>query len=626
MKKNNKKIIIILILTTIVIMSNMLWVKADINDSKIIKNRYSGLYAVYDGDDRVHLFYAESYVLNNKIAYCIEPGIKINTNIYNSTSDFSLSNLTSEQIEYIKKIGYYGYDYPGHQEKEYYLAAQELIWEYVSGNEVKWVTDLDINAPEYDISNQKNEILDLVNNHKIKPSFDGKTIKTQPGNKITLKDDNLVLENFELYSSDLKNVNINKNELTIQVEDKVKNYNITLVKKSYTSEFAILYYQENNQKLMSVGMLEPNYVSLNVEVSGVKLKVVKKDKDTGEILKRSNITFKIKNLDTNEYVCQQDICEFKTDGNGILLTNDPLMKGRYQLEEVDEKIDGYLWNNESLPFEINEDSELVSSENEIVFEMDFFNKAVYGKVEIKKIGEDAELTDKGYVYTKVPLEGVKFGLFAYEDIYDSLGILKYKAGTKISELSTNSDGYAIFDNLYLGNYYVQEIETVGDHILDTKKYYFELKYKDQYTSTIKYELTINNYIPKGELEFTKVDFSTGTPLPDTLIEIYNDKDELIFSGRTDENGMIVIKELRYGRYYILEKEAPEGYILNEERMYFEIREDGEIVKATIKNEKVVVEVPNTGINDYHIIEIVGGLLIISGIGVVVYVKKKRKQQ
>ena len=626
MKKNNKKIIIILILTTIVIMSNMLWVKADINDSKIIKNRFSGLYAVYDGDDRVHLFYAESYVLNNKIAYCIEPGIKINTNIYNSTSDFSLSNLTSEQIEYIKKIGYYGYDYPGHQEKEYYLAAQELIWEYVSGNEVKWVTDLDINAPEYDISNQKNEILDLVNYHKIKPSFDGKTIKTQPGNKITLKDDNLVLENFELYSSDLKNVNINKNELTIQVEDKVKNYNITLVKKSYTSEFAILYYQENNQKLMSVGMLEPNYVSLNVEVSGVKLKVVKKDKDTGEILKRSNITFKIKNLDTNEYVCQQDICEFKTDGNGILLTNDPLMKGRYQLEEVDEKIDGYLWNNESLPFEINEDSELVSSENEIVFEMDFFNKAVYGKVEIKKIGEDAELTDEGYVYTKVPLEGVKFGLFAYEDIYDSLGILKYKAGTKISELSTNSDGYAIFDNLYLGNYYVQEIETVGDHILDTKKYYFELKYKDQYTSTIKYELTINNYIPKGELEFTKVDFSTGTPLPDTLIEIYNDKDKLIFSGRTDENGMIVIKELRCGRYYILEKEAPEGYILNEERMYFEIREDGEIVKATMKNEKVVVEVPNTGINDYHIIEIVGGLLIISGIGVVVYVKKKRKQQ
>ena len=130
----------------------------------------------------------------------------------------------------------------------------------------------------------------------------------------------------------------------------------------------------------------------------------------------------------------------------------------------------------------------------------------------------------------------------------------------------------------------------------------------------------------GTLEFTKVDLSTGTPLPDTLIEIYNEQDELVFSSRTDENGKIVIEEMRYGRYYILEKEAPAGYVLNEERMYFEIREDGEIVKATMENEKIVVEVPNTGINDYHLIEIFGGLLIISGIGVVVYVKKRKKQQ
>ena len=37
----------------------------------------------------------------------------------------------------------------------------------------------------------------------------------------------------------------------------------------------------------------------------------------------------------------------------------------------------------------------------------------------------------------------------------------------------------------------------------------------------------------GTLEFTKVDVSDGTPLPNTLVEIYNEKDELIFSGRTD---------------------------------------------------------------------------------------------
>ena len=83
----------------------------------------------------------------------------------------------------------------------------------------------------------------------------------------------------------------------------------------------------------------------------------------------------------------------------------------------------------------------------------------------------------------------------------------------------------------------------------------------------------------GSLDFTKLDFSTDETLPNTLIQIYNENDELVFEGRTDENGKITIEELTYGKYYILEKEAPEGYELNTEKMWFEIREDGEIVKS-----------------------------------------------
>ena len=59
-------------------------------------------------------------------------------------------------------------------------------------------------------------------------------------------------------------------------------------------------------------------------------------------------------------------------------------------------------------------------------------------------------------------------------------------------------------------------------------------------------------------------------------------------------------------------------------MYFEILEDGEIVKCTMTNEQVIVEVPNTVLDDYHIPEIIGIGLMLLGIGVLIYEEKRKK--
>ena len=59
-------------------------------------------------------------------------------------------------------------------------------------------------------------------------------------------------------------------------------------------------------------------------------------------------------------------------------------------------------------------------------------------------------------------------------------------------------------------------------------------------------------------------------------------------------------------------------------MYFEILEDGKIVKATMTDEKVIVEVPKTGITDFKLIYIFGTTFIIVGVGILIYVKTKRK--
>ena len=91
-----------------------------------------------------------------------------------------------------------------------------------------------------------------------------------------------------------------------------------------------------------------------------------------------------------------------------------------------------------------------------------------------------------------------------------------------------------------------------------------------------------------------------------------------------EEGIITIEKIKYGKYYILEKEAPEGYELNTEKMWFEIREDGEIIKSVMKDHKII-RVPITDATDYKELIFSGVTLIIAGVGLIVLSKKKKQR-
>ena len=373
---------------------------------------------------------------------------------------------------------------------------------------------------------------------------------------------------------------------------------------------------------------DPIYKLLaNAEITA-RLKVIKIDSETGNTIPVAGIKFKIFDVENNEYVCQvtdKEQCVFETNDEGILLTPLPLESGTYRLEEQDQKLDGYLWNEEALTFAIGDDSTLI---NDNVFgaivEVEFENTQVKGKVEINKTGEELIIEDDSYHYEKIKLEGAEFELRANEDIIVG-GKTYYKKGELVTILVTDKDGYASIDNLPLGKYTLKEIKSANNNVLDPNTYEFELVYEDQYTEVVYKTFTLDNKYPKGELEFTKTDLVTGDPLPDTKIEIFTEDGVKVFEGRTDENGKIIITNLPVGKYFILESDAPDGYILNEEKMWFSITENGEIVKANMTNEKIV-EVPNTLQEKDILIEIISATLLLSGIGIIIYAKKKSKNK
>lgn len=766
------------------------------------------------------------YDLDGKTAYCIEPGVNITTSDYEGAIGWINSPYSDEVNRKIQLYGYYGYNYPGHENLRYRAAAQSLIWEATGGQIIEFWTERYGNGNFINLNAERNEILRLASTHYEVPTFDSDTKDAVIGETTTFTDTKGILSNFDVVKSSDASVSINGNTLSV-TPNVVGNITVVLKKKTYTQDPTIIFVGKDatSQKMGMFGVDDPVLVRVKLNVVGGSLKINKKDldtklskpqgdatfknavyelldenynfitdliiddsfsaktdkilspnkiyilrektasegylldkteyrfkidrdnldieidvyedviektvniykvfadgsttilkgepnvsfeiylKSTGEyyktiktdekgfvsvklpygkwifkqvsstsgfekvkdfeivinndsdeditkiisnaeikaklklikvdsesrkILVRDGIKFRIKNLDTGEYVCQnvtypgqEKICVFETK-DGMFITPYVLGYGNYQIEELEEQsIPGYVWNSVPLKFSIDENSKFIQDDEfGLMLEVQFENKEVKGEVEIKKVGEKLVIENGTFRYEEIELDGVHYDLIADGDIYAGDGTLIYKDKQLIKSFVTK-DGYFKLTNLYLGKYCLIETKTVGNHVLNSKPYCFEIKYKDQYTDTIKLTINQKNYLAKGDFELSKVDLSTGEPVEGALIEIYTEDDILIYSGRTDKSGKLYVKGLESGKKYkFVEKEAPEGYILNDEIHEFEILNNGDIVKDTLSNEKIVIDVPNTFANDYKILIPVS----LCGLGIVLVLLSRNKRK
>ena len=356
--------------------------------------------------------------------------------------------------------------------------------------------------------------------------------------------------------------------------------------------------------------LKHYYNILNNKIAAY-LKLVKKDSTTGNVIKLSGTKFKILNMDTNEYVSQyvggKLLDTFETDENGIMTTYLKLEAGNYKVKEI-EAPKGYLLNDEGVIFSVNDNTEFEYTSYGTFVTVEYMNDPVMGQLEIKKYGEIFKIKDDNYSFDKMPLSLVKFNIYASEDIISPDGTtIYYRKGTRVDRLTTNEDGYVISKKLPLGKYYLVETKTNSNYILNKEKYYFELKETDATTPIVLECYETINYLRNGNLEIIKKDADNRKVVPNTKIEIYTENDELIYTGMTNEDGKIILNKLPIGKYYIIETVASDGYRINSEKVYFEIKRNNQNVKVTLKNEKIKskviihkVDESNNSLNGVHI--------------------------
>lgn len=202
-----------------------------------------------------------------------------------------------------------------------------------------------------------------------------------------------------------------------------------------------------------------------------------------------------------------------------------------------------------------------------------------GKIKITKKDES----------TKMPLADAKYGIYSDE-----------KCKNIIGEITTNKGGIGSFEGLKPGKYYVREISAPNGYMIDKKIYTVTVMPDDEasmdmldkpfYVSFVlkKVDSETKTFKPQGDASL--IGASYGLYAKEDIRrspagELLAKKDELVKVLTIDVSGSAEANWLTPGKYYLKEKNAPNGYILDE-KIY-------DIDLSNVSGEKDIVEIEKT---------------------------------
>ena len=254
-----------------------------------------------------------------------------------------------------------------------------------------------------------------------------------------------------------------------------------------------------------------------------------------------------------------EVVTLDEQGNGKIATDLPL--GSYYVKELSTNA-AYHISDKEYPVIFEYAGQDTATVHILINEGEAIeNKIIYGSIQGKKADEDGN-----------DLAGAVIGIFKNETT-------EFTTENALVTTESKEDGSFSFDKVPYGTWVIREIESPEGFILSKEEIPVIISEVAQVV-----EIELINYFITGHIELTKVD----KDFPDNHLigaefEVYADTnqngefdkdDELLGNMSELDGGIYQMTDLRYGKYFVKEKTAPDGFVLDENVYLVSIAEHG----------------------------------------------------
>lgn len=324
---------------------------------------------------------------------------------------------------------------------------------------------------------------------------------------------------------------------------------------------------QNLAFIFGEGVETTNKVSLNVTwTKQAEIAIVKNDKDTGNHLAGA-IYGVYRDKECSDLITQMPA----TDSKGASKVTVEKTQDVVYVKEIQPPAN-YQADPTVYPVDINIGK--TSTKNVL-------NERTYAKIHLIKEDAQTGANPQG----DATLEGAVYGLYARENIVHPDGTtgIVHKAGDLVSTLKVDQKGDAVVKDLYLGKYYVKEIQAPEGYLLDETEHDVECSYEGGTVPTIERTVKSTELVMKQPFQIIKAanngqtdaDLLKGAGFSAYLKSSLEKKEDgsydfshaepviLTADGKTemftDEKGYACSIPLPYGTYIVRETTTPHNY-------------------------------------------------------------------